>query len=163
MFLQVSGSGSKDIEKRGHGDRQGHHSWSTKKILGFRWSKKDKITLETISFWRITSISIFKLCPFLHIIKAWWWNLFKFLDFWKAFRGDTPDFENARLIHACKWLQKIRPLPKSAFDFWISRQHYSTVFVFYVFFWGFERFILRVLSHDCFLEYLCNIRRIIYP
>ena len=29
----------------------GHHGWPTKKILGFRWSKKAKITLETISFW----------------------------------------------------------------------------------------------------------------
>ena len=56
-----------------------------------------------------TSISIFKLCPFLHIIKAWWWNLIKFLNFTNAFRGDTQDFEDARLIltsPACKWLQK---------------------------------------------------------
>ena len=29
----------------------GHHGWPTKKILGFRWSKKVKITLETITFW----------------------------------------------------------------------------------------------------------------
>ena len=27
------------------------YSWSTKKLLGFRWSKKAKTTLETISFW----------------------------------------------------------------------------------------------------------------
>ena len=27
----------------------GHHGWSTKKSLGFRWSKKAKITLETKS------------------------------------------------------------------------------------------------------------------
>ena len=25
----------------------GHHGWPSKKILGFRWSKKAKITLET--------------------------------------------------------------------------------------------------------------------
>ena len=29
----------------------GHHGSPPKKILGFRWSKNDKITLETISFW----------------------------------------------------------------------------------------------------------------
>ena len=28
----------------------GHHDWPTKKILGFRWSKKAKITLETNVF-----------------------------------------------------------------------------------------------------------------
>ena len=36
----------------------GHHGWPTKKIFGFRWSKKAKITLETISFGQ--NISIFK-------------------------------------------------------------------------------------------------------
>ena len=30
-----------------------------RKILGFRWSKKAKITLAAISFWRNTSFSIF--------------------------------------------------------------------------------------------------------
>ena len=43
----------------------GHHGWPTNKILGFRWSKKAKITLETKSFWRNISISIFKFSPFL--------------------------------------------------------------------------------------------------
>ena len=28
----------------------GHHGWPTKKMLGFRWSKKVKITLETKAF-----------------------------------------------------------------------------------------------------------------
>ena len=32
----------------------GHHGWRAKKILGFRWPKKDEITLESI-----ISISIF--------------------------------------------------------------------------------------------------------
>ena len=41
----------------------GHHGWSTKKILGFRWSKKAKITFWTISFWQNTSTSIFKFSP----------------------------------------------------------------------------------------------------
>ena len=41
-----------------------------KKILRFRWSKKAKITLETISFWQNISISIFKFSPFLYAMKA---------------------------------------------------------------------------------------------
>ena len=28
----------------------GHHGWPMKEILGFRWSKKDKITLKTLTF-----------------------------------------------------------------------------------------------------------------
>ena len=30
----------------------GHHGWPTKKILGFRWSKKVKITPENLISWR---------------------------------------------------------------------------------------------------------------
>ena len=56
----------------------GHHGWPPKKILGFRWSKKAKITLETISFWQNISISILKFCPFLYTMKACQWNLINF-------------------------------------------------------------------------------------
>ena len=35
---------------KGEGLKVGHHGWLTKKILGFRWSKKARIMLETISF-----------------------------------------------------------------------------------------------------------------
>ena len=63
----------------------GHHGWPAKKVLGCRWFKKTKITLETISFGRIISISIFKFSPFLHITEAWWWNLINFPDFTNAF------------------------------------------------------------------------------
>ena len=55
-----------------------------KKILGFRWSKEAKITLETISFRRNISISIFKFSPFLCTIKAYLWNLFNFPKFTNA-------------------------------------------------------------------------------
>ena len=41
----------------------GHHGWLTKKILGFRWSKKAKITLETKAFGE-TFLSVFS--NFLH-------------------------------------------------------------------------------------------------
>ena len=40
-----------------------HHSWSTKKILGFRWSKKANIKLETKVFGE-TFLSVFS--SFLH-------------------------------------------------------------------------------------------------
>ena len=62
----------------------GHHCWPTKKILGFRWSKKGKITLETISFWQNISISIFKFSLF-YAIKACQWNLISFSKFEKRF------------------------------------------------------------------------------
>ena len=57
--------GSRDLEKGAL--YVGHHGWLAKKILGFRWSKKADITLETISFWQNISISIFKFSPFLSI------------------------------------------------------------------------------------------------
>ena len=48
----------------------GNHGWPAKKTLGFRWSKKAEITLETTSFWQNISISIFKFSPFL-LIKSY--------------------------------------------------------------------------------------------
>ena len=41
--------------------------WPTDKILGFRWSKNTKITLETINTWGNASIIISKYSPFLDI------------------------------------------------------------------------------------------------
>ena len=41
--------------------------WPEKKKLGFRWSKKAEITLETIGLSQNISISIFKFSPFLLI------------------------------------------------------------------------------------------------
>ena len=45
----------------------GHHGWLTKKILGFRWSKKAKTMLETKVFGE-TFLSVFS--NFLHLMKA---------------------------------------------------------------------------------------------
>ena len=45
--------------------------WLTKNILGFTWSEKVKITLETISFWQNISISVFKFSPFLYTMKVY--------------------------------------------------------------------------------------------
>ena len=59
--------GSRDFEKERHS--MSATDWLTKKILSFRWSKKAKITFETISFWQNISISIFKFSPFLYTMK----------------------------------------------------------------------------------------------
>ena len=48
--LLVSHGGSRDFENR-MAFYVGHHGWPAKKILGFRRSKEDEITIETISFW----------------------------------------------------------------------------------------------------------------
>ena len=58
--------------------KRGALCWPSKKFLGFRWFKKAKITLETISFWQNISISIFKFSPFLCTVKACPWNLINF-------------------------------------------------------------------------------------
>ena len=75
-YWVICRGGARDLEKGAL--YVGHHGWPAEKVLGFRWSKKAKITYETISFWQNISISIFKFAPFLHAIKAWWWNLFNF-------------------------------------------------------------------------------------
>ena len=62
----------------------GHCGWPTSKILGFRWSKKAKITLETMCFWQNISISIFKFSPFLYTMKACQWNIINFSKFANA-------------------------------------------------------------------------------
>ena len=71
ILLTLSYSGADpEILKRG-----GALCRPTKNILGFRWSKKAKITLETIDFWQNISISIFKFSPFLYTMKACQWSL----------------------------------------------------------------------------------------
>ena len=62
-LILICRDGSKDFNKW-------WRSMPTKKILGFRWYKKVKIALETVSFWQNISISIFKFSPFLYIMKA---------------------------------------------------------------------------------------------
>ena len=74
--------GSRDFEKGWL--YVGHDAWPTKKILAFRWFKKAKITLETIIFWLIISINIFKFSPLLYTMKACQWNLFNFSKFANA-------------------------------------------------------------------------------
>ena len=40
-------------------------------MFGFRWSKKAKITLETVCFWQNISVSISKFSPFLYRMKSY--------------------------------------------------------------------------------------------
>ena len=54
----------------------GHHGWLAKKSLGFRWSKKAEITLETIGFSQNIYISIFKFSPFLSIDSYQFFNIY---------------------------------------------------------------------------------------
>ena len=57
--------GSRDFEKVGALCRP---PWlAGEENLGFRWSKKAEITLETLSFWQNISIGIFKFSRFLSI------------------------------------------------------------------------------------------------
>ena len=62
----------------------GHQSWPMNEILGFRSSKRAKITLETIKCWQNISMSIFKFSSFLHTMKACQWNLVNFSKFTNA-------------------------------------------------------------------------------
>ena len=61
--LMTSSEADPEILKRA-GLYAGHHGWPTKKLLGFKWSTKAKITLEAVSFRRNISISVLKFSPF---------------------------------------------------------------------------------------------------
>ena len=67
------------------------------KFLGFRWSKKAKITLETVSFWRNISISILKLSPVLYKMKAGRWNRINFLNLANALIRKEKKQQSMRL------------------------------------------------------------------
>ena len=54
-------------------------------LLVFRWSKKAKITSETISFLKNISFSMFKFSTSLHIMKVCRWNLNNFSKFTNTF------------------------------------------------------------------------------
>ena len=78
----------------------GHQDWPTKKILGFRWSKKTKITLKAISFWRNISISVFKFSPFIFIYNE---SLpMKYYQFFKTYKPFNKERGKA-LIQQSTW------------------------------------------------------------
>ena len=75
-----------------------HHGCPTNKILGFRWSKKAKITLKPKSFWRSISASIFEFFAFLHIIQA---SIFEFYPFLHIIQASIFEFYPfLHIIHA---------------------------------------------------------------
>ena len=84
-WYRVYRGGSRDSEKVGGVLYVDHHCWPTKKILGFKWSNKAYVTLEIISFWRNIDFNIFKISPFLYIMKACRWILINFSKFTNAF------------------------------------------------------------------------------
>ena len=51
-----------------------------RKKLGFRWSKKTEITLETISFWQNISISILIFSSFLSIKSYQFFKIYSLVD-----------------------------------------------------------------------------------
>ena len=61
-----------EISKRGRGGEEGGGAlcWPQWLLDEENFSKKVKITFETISFWQNTSISIFTFSPFLYTMKA---------------------------------------------------------------------------------------------
>ena len=88
--------GSRDFEKGAL--YVGHHSWLRKEILGFRWSKKTNVTLETKSFWQKISTSIFKFSPFLYTMKACRWNLNQFFKIYTLWWGKRKTLMQQRKI-----------------------------------------------------------------
>ena len=81
----------------------GHYDWSTKKILGFSWSKKAKIMLETISFWQNISVSIFKFSPLITADNpAINWYFLKFKNLQK-FRNHFINYFSVRKFCRGVW------------------------------------------------------------
>ena len=76
----IARGGSRNFQKGGGELYVRHHGWLTKKILGFRWSKKAKITLKNV-FGEIF-LSVFLNCLYFYILwKPCRWNLINFSKF----------------------------------------------------------------------------------
>ena len=70
------------------------------KILALRWSKKSKITFETLRFWWNISISILK-CLHFYAVKVCWWDLINFSKIYRCF-----DKERKKHSHSSQWEKK---------------------------------------------------------
>ena len=81
----------------------GYHGWPAKKILGFTWSKKAEVTLETKRFWQDISNSIFKFSPFLSINSYQFFKIYKHFDKKreKTFIQQSMGKEKLRKIGLC--------------------------------------------------------------
>ena len=74
------------------------HGWLTREILDCRWSKKAKITLQTITFCQNISISIWKYSQFWHTVKACQCNLINFSKFTNTFiRKEEKNINSSQL------------------------------------------------------------------
>ena len=65
-----------------------HHALPTQKIIGLRWPKKAKITLETITFWQNISISIFKIFSIALYNESLLMKFYQFLKIYKPFDNE---------------------------------------------------------------------------
>ena len=66
-----------------------HRDRSAKEILGLRWSKKAKITLETISFRRNVSVTIFKFSPIFIYNESLPMKSYQLFQIYKRFDKET--------------------------------------------------------------------------
>ena len=93
----INRGGCRNFEKRVLYVSQ--HGWPREKILGFRWSKKAKITLNL--FLTKYFFQHFQILSNFTYHKSWWWNLINFPDFANTFvRKETTHTLNAQ------WVQK---------------------------------------------------------
>ena len=110
----------------------GHHGWPTKKILDFRWSKKAKITLETISFWQNISISIFKFSPFLYTTKACQWisSIFQNLQtlWWGRRKNTQQSMKKEKLRKVVCFIKSFKMIMN---HFFVSQAHSQPDFCFF--------------------------------
>ena len=74
------------------------------KILDFRWSKKAKLTLETITFWQNICTSFFKFSSFLYTLNACRQNLFSIFQIYERFAKEREK----RFIQQSMRKQKLR-------------------------------------------------------
>ena len=76
----IARGGPRNFQKGGGELYVRHHGWLTKKILGFRWSKKAKITLKNV--FGEMFLSVFLNCLYFYILwKPCRWNLINFSKF----------------------------------------------------------------------------------
>ena len=87
----------------------GHHGWPAKKMLGFRWSKKAKITLGCMSFFNkiflnISNISKFSLFTSSESLPN---KSYQFFKVWKCFDKEREKTLIQQLMRKEK-LRKVR-------------------------------------------------------
>ena len=134
----------------------GHHGWPKNKIIGFRWFKKAKITLETFSFKRNIFISIFKFSPFLYVMKACRWNLINVLKFKNALTRKEKDtftaFNEKRKAGLCFITGCLCKIINN--HFFISQAHLQRSFSFLISGWHkkYQKEKLRMANYNIYFK-----------